>query len=128
MAAILYERADLDARPNSVLTQVTVYQGRAQAFRGLRRALVPGVQTVVFTALGREIEEDNIKASVRDARAHIVSVSLERKDLYFFNKKENEKTYGEVVDALKELVALGDRKTILAVEAELISDLRSYLK
>jgi hypothetical protein len=36
MPAILFERTDLDAKPNSRLRQVTVYQGRAQAFRVMR--------------------------------------------------------------------------------------------
>ncbi len=126
--AILFERADLDQRPNSRLRQVTVYQGRAQAFRVMKAGLKPGVQSVVFTSLGRDIEEGGIKASVADPRARVASVALERKDLYFFNKAENEKTYAEVVEALKELIRLRDHTTILAVEAELIADLRVYLE
>ncbi len=128
MAPILYERGDLDAKPNSILKQVIVYRGRAQVFRSLRSTLAPGMQEITFTALGREIEEDNIKASLSDARARIISVTLVKKDLYFFNRAENEKTYGEVVDCLKELIALADRKTILAVEAGLIAELRAYLE
>ena len=128
MAAILFERADLDQKPNSTLSRVTVYQGRAQAFRTMRTRLSAGMQTVVFTSLGREIEEGSIRAHTGDKRARIISVALERKDLYFFNKAENEKTYNEVVDALKKLIGLGDGKTILAVEAGLIADLRLYLE
>ena len=128
MPAILFERTDLDAKPNSRLRQVTVYQGRAQAFRVMRVALKTGPQTVAFTSLGREIEEGGIKASIGDPRARIASVTLEKKDLYFFNKAENEKTYNEVVAALKDLIRLSDQKTILAVEAELVADLREYLE
>jgi uncharacterized protein (TIGR02231 family) len=128
MPQILFERKDLDAKPNSHLRQVIVYHGRAQAFRVMRAALKPGTQTVVFTSLGRDIEEGSIKASVSDARVRVSSVTLERKDLYFFNKTENEKVHAEVVAALKALIELGDAKTVLAVEAGLISDLRAYLE
>jgi uncharacterized protein (TIGR02231 family) len=128
MAAILFDRKDIDAAPNSRLDQVVVYQGRAQIFRRLTASLKEGQQTVVFTALGREIGEENIKAKCADARARVVSLTLDKKSLYFFNKTENEKLSREAVAALKNLIALCDRKTILAVESGLIGSLRQYLE
>lgn len=128
MAAIVYDRRDIEEKPNSRLVRVVVSRDRAQVCRRLTVPAAPGPQTVHFTALGRGIEENNIKARVLGPGARVLSVSLETRHLYFYNKEENERLAGDTADALKDLIRLFDHKAALAVEAELIGRLREYLE
>jgi uncharacterized protein (TIGR02231 family) len=128
MPTIVYERKDIDEKPNSALKRVTIFEGKAHVVRARCVGLAAGANEVVFSGLGKDIEEENLKANVADGAARVASVRLEKRNLMFFNKKENEETYRELVTALKELVALEDSKTILAIEARLIADLRSYIQ
>jgi uncharacterized protein (TIGR02231 family) len=128
MAAILYDRQDIEEKPNSRLVRVVVSRDRARVCRRLATPPGRGVRTVYFNALGRGIEENNIKARLTAPGARILSVALEKRNLYFFNKEENEKLAGETAAALKSLIGLFDRKSVLAVEAGLIGCLRDYLE
>ncbi len=128
MAAILYDRREIEEKPNSRLVRVIVSRDRAQVCRRLSLRAAPGTQTVDFTALGRGIEENNIKARATGPDVRVLSVSLERRHLYFYNKEENERLAGETAAALKDLIRLFDQKAALAVEADLIGSLREYLE
>ncbi|RPJ05007.1 MAG: mucoidy inhibitor MuiA family protein [Spirochaetaceae bacterium] len=128
MAALVYTREEIETKPNAALETIIIFDGYAQVTRSLKQELQSGASTVVFTSLGSTVQEDTVKAWTNTAGVKVMSVSLLKRNLYFFNRKEHEALYKKVVAQTKQLVEMFDEKMVLALEAHLASDLRLYLR
>jgi len=128
MSNLLIKPGEIDLKVNSQLDKVVIYPDRAQITRVQTVKLKKGDNSVSFNNLGQSIEEQTIRTTLNLGDATILSTSLNRNQLYFFKDKENEKLYQTVQKLLKELIVQLDKKTLCALNHQMLSDLQDYIQ
>jgi uncharacterized protein (TIGR02231 family) len=128
MASIIIRKNEIDLAVNSKVKEVTVYSDRALVTRSRNVQCRTGENRIYFMNLGVNIDEQSIKASIANVRAHINSTSIEKNHLFFFRQEEDEKTYARILEVLATMCSRADDKSVFALENRMLFDLHEYIK